>query len=269
MVSLRKTAAKSAKPSRPSKVRKAEEAGFWDKPNLLNFAADALFLAVTAGVLYAASLAVQRLPVFPLRQVVVQGSVSQVTRTQLEYVARTAVSGNFFTVNVESVRQAFEKLPWVRRVDVRRRWPDALELVIEEQVAVARWRRNEGEYLLVNSHGELFAAASDANLPMFSGPEGSVADVLAQHAVFSDALAPLGRHPVAVALSSREAWQLRLDDGLVLDLGREEAKHPVAERMARFVAHYRDVREKLQIKPALIDMRYPNGFALRAAAKTS
>jgi cell division protein FtsQ len=179
------------------------------------------------------------------------------------------VSGNFFTVNVESVRQAFEKLPWVRRVDVRRRWPDALELVIEEQVAVARWRRNEGEYLLVNSHGELFAAASDANLPMFSGPEGSVADVLAQHAVFSDALAPLGRHPVAVALSSREAWQLRLDDGLVLDLGREEAKHPVAERMARFVAHYRDVREKLQIKPALIDMRYPNGFALRAAAKTS
>lgn len=260
---------KMAKSSRPVKQRKPEGEGLWDKPNLLNFAADALFLATVAGFLYAAALAVQRLPVFPLRQVVVQGQVAQVTRTQLEYVARTAINGNFFTVNVDTVRQAFEKLPWVRRVDVRRRWPDALELTIEEQSAVARWRRSDGEYLLVNTHGELFAAASDASLPMFSGPEGSVAEVLARHAVFSEALAPLGRHPVAIALSSREAWQLRLDDGLVLDLGREEDKHPVAERMARFVAHYRDVREKLQLKPTLIDMRYPNGFALRVAAKTS
>lgn len=269
MVSLKKNPARGAKASRPAKVRKEEVEGFWDKPALLNLTADMLFLAGFAGLAWAASMAVQHLPVFPLREVVVQGELNQVTRTQLEYVARGAISGNFFTVNVDAVRASFEKLPWIRRVSVRRHWPDSLELAVEEQTAVARWRQLQGEYRLVNPYGELFVAASTESLPLFSGPEGSAPRILAQHKEFVDALGPLGRKPSEILLSSREAWQLKLDDGLVLDLGREEAKHPVAERMARFVEAYRDVGDKLHLKPVLIDMRYPNGFALRAAGKTT
>ena len=134
---------------------------------------------------------------------------------------------------------------------------------------MARWRQVEGEYRLVNPFGETFVAASTEALPLFSGPEGSAPRILAQHKEFTLALAPIGRRPLEMYLSSREAWQIKLDDGLVLDLGREESKHPVAERMARFVATYRDVGDKLHLKPVLIDMRYPNGFALRTAGKTS
>jgi cell division protein FtsQ len=64
-----------------------------------------------------------------------------VTPTQIEYAARSAVAGNFFTVNLDAVRAAFEKLPWVRKAEVRRRWPDGLELAIEEHVAAARWKQ--------------------------------------------------------------------------------------------------------------------------------
>jgi cell division protein FtsQ len=270
LVSLKRNPARSStKASRPSKVRKEVVEGFWDKPALLNLSADMLLLAGFAGLAWAASVAIQRLPVFPLRQVVVQGELSQVTRTQLEYVARGAISGNFFTVNVDAVRASFEKLPWVRRVSVRRHWPDGLELAVEEQTAVARWRQVQGEYRLVNPFGETFVAASTETLPFFSGPEGSAPRILARHKEFTEALAPLGRKPVEIILSSREAWQLKLDDGLMLDLGREETKHPVAERMERFVTAYRDVGDKLHLKPVLIDMRYPNGFALRAVGKTS
>ena len=269
MVSLRKNPARGAKASRPSKVRKEEVEGFWDRPALLNFSADMLFLVGVVGLVWAASIAIQRLPAFPLRQVVVQGDLDQVTRTQLEYVARGAISGNFFTVNVDAVRASFEKLPWVRRVSVRRHWPDSLDLAVEEQTAVARWRQVQGEYRLVNPLGETFIAASTEALPLFSGPEGSAPRILARHKEFSAALAPLGRKPVEMLLSSREAWQIKLDDGLVLDLGREAGKQTVAERMARFVAAYRDVGSKLHLKPVQIDMRYPNGFALRAVGKTS
>ncbi|GAB2181406.1 cell division protein FtsQ/DivIB [Denitratisoma sp. agr-D3] len=257
----REKAAKANRPSRP--VRREKKEGFWDKPDLLNLTADVLFLFGAVALAYAAVVAAKRLPVFPLREVVVQGKLNQVTRTQVEFAARTAVNGNFFTVDLDAVRGTFEKLPWVRRADVRRRWPDGIELTLEEQVAAARWKQADGEYRLVNSYGEVFVAATEEKLPVFAGPEGMAAQVLGQHRAFSESLQRLSRRPVEVTLSPRQAWQIRLDDGLVIDLGREESKHPVAERLDRFVANYREVQQKLRFQPTLIDMRYPNGFALR------
>ncbi|QDX82913.1 hypothetical protein B9N43_09335 [Denitratisoma sp. DHT3] len=230
----------------------------------MNLVSDLLLLAGIASLAWAGLHAFQRLPLFPLRQVVIQGELQQVTRMQLEYAVKGSVSGNFFTVNLESVRGAFEKLPWVRRAEVRRVWPDALELTIEEQKAVARWRRSDGEYRLVNHLGEVFIAAAEQDLPDFSGPEGSAAQILERYREFSAALTEIGHQARAVHLSPRQAWQLRLDDGLVLELGREEAKHPVKERLERFAANYRETLQLTRSAPGMIDMRYPNGFALRS-----
>jgi cell division protein FtsQ len=230
----------------------------------MNLVADLLVVFAVAGLAWSAATAVQRLPIFPLREVVVGGTVDNVTRNQVEQAARAALAGNFFTVDLDQVRGVFEKLPWVRQAEVRRRWPDTLELVIEEHVAVARWRRADGETRLVNDRGEVFAAASDQQLPTFAGPEGSAAQVLTRYREFSGALAAIGRKPEALVLSNREAWQVKLDDGLVVELGRDEAKHSLAERMGRFVAWYRPALERARlVRAAVVDMRYPNGFALR------
>lgn len=240
--------------------------GFWDQPALMNLTADVLFVAGAAVLAWAAVTALQRLPIFPLREVVVTRPLAQVSRSQIEHAARTALSGNFFTVNLDGARGAFEKLPWVRKAEVRRRWPDVLELVVEEHVAVARWHQADGEPHLVNSFGEVFPAVSNQPLPVFVGPEGAASEILARYREFERALAVLGRSPVTVALSAREAWQLRLDNGTVLDLGRDEAKHPLTERVARFVAHWPAAQERTRIAAGVAaDMRYPNGFALRVA----
>jgi cell division protein FtsQ len=70
-------------------------------------------------------------------------------------------------------------------------------------------------------------------------------------------------------LSRREAWQVKLDDGLVIELGRDEAKHPLTERLARFVTYFGPALEKTRLAGvAVADMRYPNGFALRVARKS-
>lgn len=212
----------------------------------------------------------QRLPVFQLHQVVVDGRIEQVTLAQLEQATRIALTGNFFTIDLDGARAAYEKLPWVRRAEVRRRWPDALDLRIEEHEAVARWKQADGESRLVNGYGEVFAAASETELPVFAGPEGSAPLVLARFREFERTLAALGRKPERVVLSSREAWQLKLDDGIVLELGRDEAKHPLDERLARFVAYYRPARERARLEGVRVaDMRYPNGFALKPARPDS
>lgn len=250
------------------RLRAAEPAGFgfWDRPVLVNLAADILFVLAIAGLTWAASVALQRLPFFPLRQVLVEGGVEQVTPAQLEQATRVALTGNFFTIDLDGARSAYEKLPWVRKAEVRRRWPDALELRLEEHRAVARWQQADGESRLVNGFGEVFAAASEADLPVLAGPEGSAPRVLARYQEFERMLAVLGRKPQRVLLSSREAWQVLLDDGLVIELGRDEAKHAIGERLARFVTHFHPAVERARLDNVRVaDMRYPNGFALKPA----
>jgi cell division protein FtsQ len=254
------------KPARPQS-RLAEPEGFWDKPVLLNLVADLFFVFALLVLGWAALAALQRLPVFPLREVVVLRPLEQVSRGQIEHAARTALVGNVLTANIDTARVAFEKMPWVRRAEVRRRWPDSLELTLEEHVAAARWHPPEGENLLVNQQGEVFAAPAPAGvvLPIFSGPEGSSAMMLARYREIETALATLGRRTAAVALSARQAWELRLDDGMIVQLGRDQTKHPVTERLARLVEHLPAARTKVNVAVGVADMRYPNGFVLRSA----
>jgi cell division protein FtsQ len=80
--------------------------------------------------------------------------------------------------------------------------------------------------------GEVFLPPSREALPLFTGPEGSAPRVLARYEEFGDRLGAIGRKPVVVHLSAREAWQIRLDDGLVLELGRDQPRHPLAERLS-------------------------------------
>jgi cell division protein FtsQ len=64
---------------------------------------------------------------------------------------------------------------------------------------------------------------------------------------------------VQVSVSSRRAWQIRLDGGTVLELGREQ----VEARLARFVAAYERTVGRLGRRIEYVDLRYPGGFAVR------
>ncbi|HNZ57719.1 MAG TPA: FtsQ-type POTRA domain-containing protein, partial [Methylophilaceae bacterium] len=107
----------------------------WDKPTLLNWIANLLFALSVVVMLYAVLFAVVHLPIFPLREVKVDGELSHVNREQVKLIVAKHLKGNFFTLDLVKARNAFEKLPWARNVSLRRRWPDTLEVVIEEHQA--------------------------------------------------------------------------------------------------------------------------------------
>ena len=145
----------------------------WDNPRQLNMLAGFLVgLVVLAFSLTALELA-RRSPLWPVREVTIEGELRHTLRAEIEASLYQRVSGNFFSVDVDGVRSALERLPWVRRAAVRRVWPDRLEATLEEHVALARW----GESALVNTHGERFSGGSKETLPRFSGPRGSEAEV--------------------------------------------------------------------------------------------
>lgn len=267
----------------------------WDKPHSLNrfsgaLVAFSLLLALAGAMHY-----VLHLPLFPLRVLQLSAAPQRVDPAQIEAVARDAVRGNFFTVDLEHTRQAFEKLPWVRRVSVRRHFPWRLEVSLEEHEVLAQWNGSG----LVNTHGEVFAAAcgrgmagaqrpfacgeisgkASRALPKFFGQPDTAAEVAQMYKVFGEQLAPLGRVIVQVSLSPRRAWQLRLDDGMVLELGSGQPQ----QRLARFVTVYPySLAHMLQGRDSTaadknayqawsaqtvryVDLRYRNGFAVSLA----
>ena len=264
MASLSKSV-KTTRNSRASASRASE--GFWQRPAWMNAVADGLFFIAAMLLIWAGSLWAQQLPIFALRHLVVVGAAPQITRQQIEDVAKTAISGNFFTVDLASTRAAYLALPWVRNAQVRRVWPDRIELTLEAHQAVAQWPSQDGEPRLVNRFGEIFIVGmvdieASASLPELDGPEGSAPRLLARYEQFALGLHAIARTPAAVTLSAREAWRVTLDDGVVLELGRDQPKHPADERLARFAQAYPILRARLQTPFQVVDMRYPNGFAL-------
>ncbi|HZM33246.1 MAG TPA: FtsQ-type POTRA domain-containing protein [Burkholderiales bacterium] len=235
----------------------------WGNPRLLNAVAGFLVGVTLLALLVAALHALLRSPLFPVREVLVVSPVAHVTRAQLETALEQRIAGNFFAVDVGEVRAAVETLPWVRRAAVRKVWPDRLEVAIEEHVALARWAQGG----LVNTFGERFPGRAEEDLPLFVAPEGSEIELAHQYLRFALALEPLGASLERVVLTSRFAWQLRLGNGLHLMLGRDAEAAEL--RLHRFVSAYPGTLERLQGRHQVVDLRYPNGFAVRVAPRGS
>lgn len=230
----------------------------WDNPSALNRVSDLLITAALLLVLYALVRFAIHHPIFSLHEIRVIGSdgaAGKVTHAQVAAITRRDFRGTFFTLDIERLRNSFEKLPWVRRADVRRQWPDRVDVVIEEHKPLARW----GTDALVNTQGEVFHAAYESPLPTLSGPIGTSREVAIQYDIFRRNFSAIGREPLQVHLSPRRAWQVRLDNGLTLEVGREQ----VDARMARFLSAYAQTIAPLGRRADSVDLRYSNGFAVR------
>lgn len=243
----------------------------WDKPEVLRMISNTLFSICFVLVVYGALLYALHLPVFAIRVVSVSTAPRQVIPAQIEAIVRNELHGNFFTVDLVRTRQAFESIPWVRKVSMRRHFPWGLEISLEEHVALAHWNDTK----LVSTHGEVFSAETDKLLPKFNGQPDSAAEVTKMYVVLSEQLAPLKQGIAEISLSPRRSWRLRLNNDMLLELGREQS----TQRLARFVAVYpyslmpmqqnyelshtekASHRNGLQHRAAYVDLRYRNGFA--------
>lgn len=233
----------------------------WDNHQVLDLLASTLFTLVALIVLYGISQWTVNLPLFPLKEVSVSatnsssGELKHVTRDQIDKAVKNEVRGNFFTVDMDATRVAFRKLPWVRNASVRRVWPQSLEVTLEEHVVLARW----GSTALVNTHGEVFNAASAEKLPIFEGPAESSQDLTRQYVAFNEILRPLQQSIEQISLSPRRAWRVHLDNGTILELGREQVK----TRLERYILMHDMSIARLNRQLSYVDLRYPNGFAVR------
>lgn len=168
-------------------------------------------------------------------------------------------SESFFSLNVKDVQQRLQEIPWIKRVAVRRQWPNGLIIHVTDQVPVAYWNDEQ----LLNDKGEVFSAPVDRInqwLPHFSGPDNTSKQVLTGYRALWPLLDGEGLTLSDIALTPRQSWSVTLGNGSVLVLGRgNDVIRNV--RMERFLKVYKHVLPHGK-DIDYVDLRYDAGFAV-------
>ncbi|WMY92540.1 cell division protein FtsQ/DivIB [Snodgrassella communis] len=232
----------------------------WDNAQALKRLYRWLYVCVLFCLLAAGVTWVVHSPYFPVRQIQVLQPLKHLQSTEIAKISRQYLRGNIFTVNVSAAQAELAKLPWVAKVQVKRIWPDTVQLDIKERVPVARWNTQQ----LVDMDGRIFNAAIQEQLPLLVGTTGSTRHMTVHLLTFENLLQPTGLHVQELQLSDRSAWQLILTNGITLRLGREK----VEQRLASFVWAWQQVLQNQASNIDYVDLRYPDGFALRYKNRT-
>ena len=243
----------------------------WDSPILLNvfsigFLLIVMSLFVSTGIHWLA----QR-PYFAIKNIRVESETTQPLKHVNALTLRTAVSplkGNFLTIQLESLRQAIEQVPWVYTASIRRQWPNRLIVIIREHEVLGSWEQNG---LFLSRAGVLFSANSaeveeEGILAQFSGPSGSEQEIAQRFLQLQQQLSPLKRYPTAINVSARHAWNIELDNKTMLYIGQVDNPNILDQRIAHFFMVYPQIQNHWPNQTfKTIDLRYPNGLAVQLA----
>lgn len=195
----------------------------------------------------------------PVTSLVISGETPYTIRDDILTAVETIDFGNFFQVDVNEVQHEISKLPWVYSVAVRKHWPNELKIYVVDQLPVAQWN---GDFL-INNEGQTFQADVSRlkeKLPQFFGPEGTEELALQNYRNFNGLLSFSQLSIDEMVLTERFSWQLTLNDGVMLNLGREER----IERIQRFMDVYPIINDKKEENQQVnyIDLRYDTGVAV-------
>ena len=194
----------------------------------------------------------------PIQSVKIEGPFHYVTQDEVAVLLQPIIVDGFLQIPLMSVKQKLEQHPWIATVNVSRRWPDALLIVITEQQAIARWS-NTG---FLNQHGDIIVVEQTPVLAALPWLDGSVeeAKVLMQrYQQFAQLLRPHGMNITTFQADATNDMTVTLNNGLVLYLGKDQ----VLEKFQRFLLVLQHSLKTRLADIATVDLRYSNGLAVQ------
>ena len=216
--------------------------------------------------------------VLPVNDIQVQGELTFLDEKEIVKTVKNNIVDGYFAVDLKEVREILLQQPWIKDVSLRRKWPADVTVFIEEQKPIAYWNNDD----FISEAGDVFKPASidkELNLPRLSGPENQHGNVLKFMNVLYKEMASLNYEVKHLALDDRRAWKLVIVSNVnEQEVTQEESIENVIDvKLGRFDTEKR-LQRFIRILPALssqikvtesrikvIDMRYPNGFAVRMA----
>lgn len=236
---------------------------------LMHLVAGALFVLVFCMACAMWLWRAVHIPFFSLQSITLAGNT---THSSEHYVRRHVLRnlhGNYFTIRLDDVQEAFVSQPWVRSAVVHRLFPNALRVQLQEHKEAALWRSPNTDPRLLSSDGIIFDANPDEsehdNLPELSGPDHSAPMVLSAWRMLNPMVAPLETRITHLSLDERGSWKLKLEQNTTIMLGQAQLDQ-LQHRVAQFVETIATVaaRHKRSTRDVLYaDLRYPSGYAVR------
>lgn len=198
----------------------------------------------------------------PLSKLVVTGDRNYTHNDDIrQSILALGPPGTFMTQDVNIIQQQIERLPWIKQASVRKQWPDELKIHLVEFVPIARWNDQH----MIDAEGDSFSVPAERTgkqtLPMLSGPEGSEGEVLQGYRAMGEVLAKDKFTLKEAAMTARRSWQLTLNNGIKLNLGRGDTM----KRLSRFVELYPILQQQEQAdgkQVSYVDLRYDSGAAV-------
>ncbi len=212
----------------------------------------AMLLVAVVFVLAAGAWRVLQAPVEAVR---IAGDLTQIeheeVRAAVVATLRSAVD------DVAEIASAIEELGWARDAQVRRVWPQTLQVRVERDALTARW----GEDRYLTTSGEVVAAPAppEAALPNLSGTLSSGSETMRVYEMLSDRLVGHGLGLAQLEETALGGWRLTLDNGVIVLLGTED----LAARMDRALIVYEDALRGRADDLTRLDARYGSGVAVR------
>jgi len=212
----------------------------WILPGLL---AVIIFLLLTSGeASYQANL------------VAVEGDLADDQRQDV-YQRLIKIAGQ--KQSLQQIKTTLEKVDWIHRVDVSKRWPDRLMVLVIEETPIAYW--NDDAF--INLDGKVFVSSFEigGDLAQLYGPVGSEKSVMQQYQQLNNALLKSSQSIDVLTLDDLGGWDFTNDVGVQVLLGKDD----IMERIQRYLlivengglaAYMNNIK--------LVDARYSNGLAI-------
>jgi cell division protein FtsQ len=193
----------------------------------------------------------------PIASITIEGPFLRVSALQIEEVISEELQHGFLSADLGLLQKTIVDLPWIDRAAVARRWPNQLQISVTEQTPAACW----GENGLLNTRGELFVTDArhvPAELPRLSGPEDQATAVAKRYLLIREQLIPMGLDVRRLHLDARGAWDMTLQNGVEVRLGRQN----VDQRTTLFLDVAANIVSSREAEIEFVDMRYSNGFTI-------
>ncbi len=192
----------------------------------------------------------------PIEIVHVGSELTEAEREAVVGAVRKTIDGGILSTDIDDVASALRSLTWPRTAEVRRVWPDKLEVDVTKVNVIARWQTDS---YLTSTGSVVKVPVEVTNLPLLDCAIATPAEAMEMYGTLRDIAT--GEALVLTELDQNRIgeWQIRFANQLTVNLGAEK----VVERMHRFAHTYRYSASLGTGTLAHVDTRYPNGVALR------
>jgi cell division protein FtsQ len=194
--------------------------------------------------------------------------IDQVSLTGYQFALDRDVFNALDLANVKSivsldaaaVKDRLERLPWIASAELKRVYPNRLEVRVAERKPFAVWARGDRSYLIDDTGRVLtgLGSAKFPDLPLISG-EGAAAEASALMALVAR-YPDIARRLVEAERAGERRWTLKLAGGVTIKLPPDGEAY-VLEAVTRNA----DLGRLVAGENSIIDFRAPGRVTVRAA----